>query len=186
MRRSTALVVVAVLLVGVADSHVDWETVDKRGLANVNGIRVDITGWARDTVQGTLQSFGTGCGDLLKPLPGSEAGLAALAAVAQFSPPDSANPRWHQGLQAGDWLLLELSFERLSPAVVLLQRGPEGWRLHPTAIWSGSTEPWRPGPLIRDHLAQQAPLAPEALIGCFRPQQDFRTWAPRVAESSRP
>ncbi len=79
MRRSTALVVVAVLLVGLADSQVDWETVDTRGLANVNGVRVDITGWARDTVQGTLQSLGAGCAGVLQALPGSEAGVAALA-----------------------------------------------------------------------------------------------------------
>ncbi len=168
-----------VVLVGVVDSHVDWETVDKRGLLNVNGVRVDITGWARDT----LQALEPGCGALLTPPADSAQRVAALAAVAQYSPPDSANPRWHQGLQAGNWLLAELSFERLSPAVVLLQQGPQGWRLHPTALWSGSTEPWRPGPLIRDHLRQHAPQAPAALINCFRPQQDFRTWAPRQAES---
>jgi hypothetical protein len=78
-------------------------------------------------------------------------------------------------LQDGHWLIAEVSFERLNTAVALLQRHGEQWRIHPKAIWSGSTEPWYPSTRIRDHLMQQAPEAPKGLIDCFTPEQDFRS-----------
>jgi hypothetical protein len=63
----------------------------------------------------------------------------------------------------------ELTFEKLSPAVVLLQSdGPTG-TLTERAIWSGSTEPWRSGPHIRAYLRARAPQAPQALLACLDP-----------------
>ena len=173
MRRATAALLSAVVLVGLVDTHVDWETVDGQGLLDVNGMRFDPRGWVRDR----LAPVGHDCTVLQRVAAHSAVGAAAAAAVARHSPPDSAHARWHQGLQQGPWLIAELSFERLSPVVALLQRQDDGWQLHPTAIWSGSTAPWNPAPRIRDHLWLQAPDAPEALLACFRPLQDFRAAA---------
>ena len=44
MKRTTAALLLAAVLVGVVDSHVDWETVDGKGLINVSGVRYDPVG----------------------------------------------------------------------------------------------------------------------------------------------
>ncbi len=173
MRRATAALLSAAVLVGLVDSLVDWVTVDGQGLLEVGGTRFDARGWARER----LAPVGHDCAALQRVAADSAMGAAATAAVARHSPPDSAHARWHQGLQQGPWLIAELSFERLSPVAALLQRQGDGWQLHPTAIWSGSTAPWNPAPRIREHLRRQAPDAPEALLACFRPLQDFRAAA---------
>ena len=171
MKRSTAALVLGALLIAVVDTHVDWETVDGRGLLNVNGTRFDPKGWARDKAHITRRD----CAWYPSHNVDSDIGVSAMRAVARHSPPDSARARWHQARQDGHWLIVELSFDRLSPAVALLQRQGGQWRMHPKAIWSGSTEPWYPSTRIRDHLSQAAPEAPAGLIACFAPLQDFRT-----------
>jgi hypothetical protein len=172
MRRSTAAWVLALLVsAGVIDSHVDEETVDGRSLIRIDGVRHDPVGWAR----GKLQSLEQRCDAPIRLPSDSPVAMAVKRAVSEHSPPDSANPQWHQGLQDGDWLIVELSFERLSPVVALLQHQSSTWRLHPTAIWSGSTEPWSAAARIRDHLSQQAPEAPARLLACFSPLQDFQS-----------
>jgi hypothetical protein len=171
MKRKTAALVLAVVLIGVVDSHVDWETLDGKGLLNVSGVRFDPMGWGRDKAQATRRD----CAWYTRPSADGAIGTAVLRAVSRHSPPDSSRPRWHSALQDGHWLIVEVSFEKLNPAVVLLQREGEQWRLHPKAIWSGSTEPWYPSTRIRDHLRQQAPEAPKGLIACFKPEQDFRS-----------
>ena len=71
--------------------------------------------------------------------------------------------------QQGDWLVAELVFAQLNPAVVVLQAVPEGIRLPERAVWSGSTSPWQPGPRIRQHLELQVPQVPAALLACYDP-----------------
>ena len=44
MKRTTAALLLAAVLVGVVDSHVDWETLDGKGLINVSGVRYDPVG----------------------------------------------------------------------------------------------------------------------------------------------
>jgi hypothetical protein len=171
MRRRTAGLLAAALIIGVVDSHVDWETVDGQGLFNINGARFDINGWARER----MPNLGLRCDELTVPEAQGVVGQEVLRVVAQHSPPDSAQPRWHQARQAGPWLVVELSFQRLSPVVAVLQHRAGQWQLHPTALWSGSTEPWTPAPRIRDHLTRHAPNAPADLIACFVPLQDFRS-----------
>ncbi len=173
MKRKTAALLLTVMMVLVVDSHVDWETIDGRGLLNVNGHQLDPMGWARDKAHVTRRD----CAWYTSPSVDSDVGQSAMSAIARHSPPDSAQARWHQGRQDGHWLIAELSFERISPAVVLMQRQGDRWWVHPKAIWSGSTEPWYPSTRIRDHLMQQAPEAPKGLIACFTPVQDFRSWS---------
>jgi hypothetical protein len=179
MRRRTAGWLAAVLFTGVVASHVAWETVDGQGVININGTRFDLTGWVREHTR----TVGLRCNEFTAPDARSALGQSVLRAVAQHSPPDSAHPRWHQALQAGPWLVVELSFERLSPVVAVLRQQAGDWYLHPTAIWSGSTEPWVPGPRIRDHLALHAPEVPAGLVACFTPRQDFR--APALLQGPR-
>jgi hypothetical protein len=173
MKRKTAALILTAMVVVVVDSHVDWETIDGRGLLNINGIRMDPVGWVRDKAQTTRRD----CAWYTSPTLDSAVGQSVMKAIARHSPPDSAQARWHQARQDGHWLIAELSFERISPAVVLLQRQGDRWLVHPKAVWSGSTEPWYPNTRIRDHLMQQAPEAPKGLIACFTPKQDFRSWS---------
>jgi hypothetical protein len=95
-----------------------------------------------------------------------------LRLIAQHSPPDSSALQLVALLQQGNWLVAELRFEQLSPAVVLLRReGAQGSSegLSERAIWSGSTEPWRSGPHIRAYLRSREPQAPQALLACLDP-----------------
>lgn len=171
MKRKTAVLLLALVSVGVVDSHVDWETLDGKGLVNVSGVRFDPLGWMRDKAQVTRRD----CAWYTQPSADSALAASVLRAISQHSPPDSQQPRWHSARHDGNWLVVEVSFERLNPAVALLQRQGEQWRIHPKAVWSGSTAPWHPSTRIRDHLMQQAPEAPKGLIACFSPQQDFRS-----------
>jgi hypothetical protein len=175
MKRKTAALLLTVVMIAVVDSHVDWTSVDGKSLLNINGQAMDPVGWFRDKTQNIRHDCKAyGSAQLQSPV-----GRSVMAAVARHSPPDSAHARWHQARQDANWLIAELSFERLSPAVVLFQRQGDDWHIHPKAIWSGSTEPWFPSTRIRDHLMQQAPEAPQGLIACFTPEQDFRAWAAR-------
>jgi hypothetical protein len=171
MKRKTAALLLTTVILMVVDSHVDWETIDGRSLLNINGLRMDPMGWARAKAHVSRRD----CAWYASPSADSDVGQSVMKAIAQHSPPDSAQPHWHQARQDGLWLIAELSFERISPAVVLLQREGGRWVVHPKAIWSGSTEPWYPSTRIRDHLMQQAPEAPEGLIACFTPIQNFRS-----------
>lgn len=171
MKRKTAALVLAIVLVAVVDSHVDWETLDGKGLVNVSGVRFDPVGWARAKAQATRRD----CAWYNSPSVDSDTGVAVMRAVSRHSPPHSQQARWHAARQDGRWLIVELSFEQLNPAVVLMEQRSGVWHLHPKAIWSGSTEPWYPSTRIRDHLELQAPEAPKGLIACFKPQQDFRS-----------
>ena len=171
MKRTTAAILLTVLLIGVIDTHVDLQTIDQKRLVNVNGATFDPKGWLLDKAQLVRRD----CLLQARPSADSAVGVTVLNAVAQYSPPDSASVQWNQARQDGDWLIAELSFDQLNPVVALLTRQGDRWELHPRAIWSGSTAPWYPSTRIREHLRQQAPEAPQGLIECFKPLRDFRS-----------
>lgn len=72
-------------------------------------------------------------------------------------------------MQYEQWLLAEVEFDTLLPAVVLLREESGALRVQERAIWSGMTHPWKVGPLIRNYISRQAPDAPAALFACFTP-----------------
>ena len=168
MKRHVAATLLVLTTLGVINAHVDVEAQDDRYFGVWQGKKHDVIGWVADQSNqlwrdcSTVQHLGNA----------SPAAVQVLTLIADHSPPDSRSARLVSLQQQGDWLVAELTFAQLNPAVVLLRAGPAGWQLPERAVWSGSTSPWQPGPRIRQHLARQAPQAPQvpaALLACYDP-----------------
>lgn len=166
MKKHVALTMLALTSLGVLNAHVDLPEVDGRRFVQAQGQLHDVQGWLEDRWTAATRS----CSNLESVPADGPTGQATLAAVRVFSPPDSETARLLQLQAQGQWLLAELEFERLNPAVVLLSRHGGTPHIVEGAIWSGSTEPWRPAPLIRRHLRQRAPQAPQELLDCLEPR----------------
>ena len=150
---------------GVINAHVDVEAQDGRYFGVWQGKKHDVIGWLADHKNQLWRDCST-VQQLSNASPEAE---QVLTLIADHSPPDSRDARLVSLLQQGDWLLAELAFARLNPAVVVLQAVPKGMRLPERAVWSGSTAPWQPGPRIRQHLVLQVPQVPAALLACYDP-----------------
>ena len=150
---------------GVINAHVDVEAQDGRYFGVWQGKKHDVIGWLADHKNQLWRD----CSAVQQLSNASPEAEQVLTLIADHSPPDSRNARLVSLLQQGDWLVAELVFAQLNPAVVVLQAVPEGMRLPERAVWSGSTSPWQPGPRIRQHLALQVPLVPAALLACYDP-----------------
>ena len=150
---------------GVINAHVDVEAQDGRYFGVWQGKKHDVIGWLADHKNQLWRD----CSAVQQLSNASPEAEQVLTLIADHSPPDSRNARLVSLLQQGDWLLAELVFAQLNPAVVVLQAVPEGIRLPERAVWSGSTSPWQPGPRIRQHLELQVPQVPAALLACYDP-----------------
>jgi hypothetical protein len=166
MKKHVALTLLLVTTLGVLNAHVDVPQVDGRRFVLTQGQMYDAIGWGED-----LWTRATRRCSQVQALGRTEPVYAkALADIQAYSPPDSRSARLQQLQQAGDWLIAEVEFDQLSPAVVVLQVQGERVVVVHKAIWSGDTRPWRPAPLIRQHLSQQAPKLPAQLLACYSPQ----------------
>lgn len=165
MKKHVALTLLLLTTLGVINAHVDLPEVDGRRFVLAQGKLHDPLGWFEDQWTQSLRR----CGAVRRLDSNSNDVQASLRAIQAFSPPDSQSARLLQVLAHSDWLLAEVEFERLNPAVVLLRKNPTQVQVVGDAVWSGSTEPWRPAPLIRRHLSAKAPELPRALLECFTP-----------------
>jgi hypothetical protein len=165
MKKHVAATLLGLTVLGLADVHLDLESVDDGHVVRWQGRQHDVRGALAEQTNAWWRS----CGAVQRLHESSDQAQQVLRLIAQHSPPDSTRLQLVRLLKQGDWLVAELTFERLSPAVVLLQSdGPPG-ALAERAIWSGSTEPWRSGPHIRAYLRSRAPQAPQALLDCLDP-----------------
>ena len=165
MKRHVAATLLVLTTLGVINAHVDVEAQDGRYFGVWQGKKHDVIGWLADHKNQLWRD----CSAVQQLSNASPEAEQVLTLIADHSPPDSRNARLVSLLQQGDWLVAELVFAQLNPAVVVLQAVPEGMRLPERAVWSGSTSPWQPGPRIRQHLALQVPLVPAALLACYDP-----------------
>ena len=144
-------------------SHLELRSSDDSWLLLVDGRAVDVAGelsqnytrWTRDCLQ--VQAVAA-----TEPLHAQ-----ALTALRQHSPPDSQSAELRQLTRSGSWLLAHARFNTLQEAVVLLEVGPQGVRVPEGAVWSGSTHPRRPEPIIRRYLQSRVPSVPEPLLACM-------------------
>lgn len=166
MKRHVAATVLALTALGLIDVHVDVNVEDGRYIVLWQGKKHDLIGKLADRANALLRN----CASVGHLDSSSQKAQQALALVAQYSPPDSEQVQLMALLEQGPWLVAELNFARLSPAVVVLRLDATGMSLPQRAIWSGSTAPWQPGPLIRQHLRTHVPQAPKALLDCLDPK----------------
>jgi hypothetical protein len=165
MTRHVAATLLVLTTLGVINTHVDVEAQDGRYFGVWQGQKHDVMGWV---TEGSNQLW-RDC-NAVQRLP-SDSPMAAqvLALIRDYSPPDSRQAKLVSLQRQGDWLMAELAFAKLNPAVVVLRDASDGLTLPERAVWSGSTAPWQPGPRIRDHLQRQVPEVPVSLLACYDP-----------------
>lgn len=145
-------------------SHLELEPADDSWLLLVDGRPVDLAGWASERYAALTRQC-----DQVKGLQASDRLYAdALAVLRQHSPPDSQSAQLLGLSQQGDWLLAQVQFTRLHNAVVLLHASGQGLTIPEGGVWSGTTHPHRPEPLIRRYLHKRVPGVPADLMTCWR------------------
>jgi len=165
LKRHVAATLLVLTTLGVINAHVDIEAQDGRNFVVWQEKKHDVIGWLSDHNNQLWRD----CSAVQQLSHASPVAAQVLSLIAEYSPPDSRNAKLVSLLQQGDWLLAELAFAQLNPAVVVLRSDPRGMRIPERAVWSGSTAPWQAGPRIRQHLALQVPEAPAALLACYDP-----------------
>ncbi len=163
MKSRARLVLLALLLVLVPLSYLDVEHADDSWLLRVTGVPVDVRGLVSDGFVRLARS----CSRVQALGPDDQRFTSALRAIRQESPPHSLSAQLVDLRQQEDWLLAQVRFANLHDAVVLLHASGAGHVIAPGGVWSGSTHPHRPGPVIRRFLRSRVPQAPGDLIDCF-------------------
>lgn len=165
MKKHVALSVLALTTVGLVLSHVGVERADNRFVLNVDGVPVDAWGALQDHMNRLTRQ----CDGVTFHTAAQAAASPLLQAVREYSPPDSRQLQWRQMLSLAQWQLLEVTFDTLEPAVMVVQDRGAPVSMQNAAIWSGPVAPWQPGPWIRTYLHTQAPAAPAQLLACYDP-----------------
>ncbi len=163
MKSRAIGVLLAVLLVAVPLSHLEVEPSDDSWLVRVDGVPFDVAGLMADQALALTRR----CGQVQSLGPTDPRFASALAALRQESPPHSLSAQLVDLRQQGDWLLAQVRFADLNNAVVLLQASGAAYVIPAGGVWSGSTHPHRPGPVIRRFLRGKVPQAPGDLVDCF-------------------
>jgi hypothetical protein len=165
MKKHVAITMLVLTALGILRAHVTVEGQDGAYFLNFQGKKHDVVGGLLNQKNSLFRQ----CGPVNKIEIQSQVADSALHAIQNFSPPDSRNARLLGVLQQGPWLLAEVEFSTLNPAVVLLQMDGQKTRIVEGAIWSGTTAPWQSASLIRRYLQDRAPKVPAELLACFDP-----------------
>ncbi|MEY2805218.1 MAG: hypothetical protein RL657_2554 [Pseudomonadota bacterium] len=161
--------VLGLVVAGLIVSHVRWIELDGRHLVDIDGRKVDLAGMIQDQ----LTAMTRNCQAVTRWEPDDADYLSALNVIRHYSLPQSATGRIISAWSSADWMLIEVEFTDLLPAVVTLHKERGELHIVPHAVWSGSIHPWRAAPWIRDYIARQASGIPPHLLACFEPQSPF-------------
>jgi hypothetical protein len=167
MKKYVALSLLAVTALGVIASHLEVQRYDDGYFLRIDGVPVDASGHASEALNRATRRCDAVAQRSPSDLSSDPSATAVKGLISDYSPPDSERLQLRQLLSLGPWFLAEVEFSDLQPAVILIEQNAQGLSIHNDSIWSGSTQPWVPGPWIRRYLRQRAPLAPPALWDCF-------------------
>ena len=165
MKKHVAITLLVLTTLGVLKAHVDLEQQDGRYFLSYLGKKHDVLGTLMNQTNSVLRQ----CGSVQQLDIKSSVATGTLAAIQNFSPPDSQKAQLLGVTRQDAWLLAEVEFTTLNPAVVLLKITPQGIGIVDGAVWSGTTAPWTSAPLIRRYISERAPQVPAALMACFDP-----------------
>lgn len=163
MKRHVALTLLALTTAVVVDLHVDWRRTDNGVLLRVAEHDLDIVGRMREAWTQVTRT----CRPVTPLHAGDPAWTDTLAAIRDYSPPDSRSARLLALWRQDRWLLAQVEFDTLMPVVVTLQADGPRVAIEPRGIWSGNTAPWVAAPRIRDYLRRQVPQLPSSLADCL-------------------
>lgn len=166
MQKKTSLAILCATVLCVVYLHVEWVPADNGSLLVIDGRKIDLLGIADNRWNQITRN----CDALVRLAPSDDKYQTALSLIKEYSPPDSVSAKIASAWTLGSWTLVEVEFEELLPAVVMIRASENESFIVPSAIWSGYTVPWKSAPYIRRYLSQQAPEAPKSLTNCFDPQ----------------
>jgi hypothetical protein len=165
MKKHVAITLLVLTSLGVLKAHVGIELQDGAYFLSYQNKQHDVLGEFLNLTNAVLRR----CGSVQDLDVNSPQADAAFSAIQNYSPPNSKDARLLGLQQQGPWLLAELEFSTLNPAVVLLTSAASSVRVVEGAIWSGTTAPWQSATLIRRYIQDRAPQAPPELMNCFDP-----------------
>ena len=168
MRLKKSLILLSLTSVLVLSSHIGWIRDDLGILLTVDDRPIDVVGNFEDK----LNKLTRNCGEVERLTVSNKQFQMAQSLIHDYSPPDSSNSNIASAWSVGTWILVEVEFKKLLPAVVLIQKADSEAAIVPNAVWSGYTNPYLPAPFIRKFLIQKLDSPPLALINCFEPQSD--------------
>ena len=171
MKKKASVALLFVTLVAVLFLHIELMTTENGALLVVDNQEFDFIGsinnqWNRHT---------RSCNSVKRLLPSEAKYQLAQSLIENYSPPHSKFAMIASAWTAEEWILVEVEFTDLLPAVVLIQtKEPESF-IVPNATWSGYTKPWKSAPYIRKYISNNGNGMPPSLTNCFDPQsQSFQ------------
>jgi hypothetical protein len=168
MRLKKSLILLPLASVLVLSSHIGWVRDDLGLLLTIDERPIDVVGKFEDK----LITFTRNCGEVKRLTASNKQYQLAQSLIHDYSPPDSSNSNISSAWAMGTWILVEVEFKELLPAVVMIQKADSDAAIVPDAVWSGYTNPHLPAPFIRKFLIQKLNSPPVELINCFEPQSE--------------
>ena len=168
MRIKKSLILLPLASVLVLSSHIGWVRGDLGILLTIDERPIDVVGNFEDK----LNTLTRNCGEVKRLTASNKQYQLAQSLIHDYSPPDSSKANISSAWSMGTWILVEVEFKELLPAVVMIQKADSDAAIVPDAVWSGYTNPHLPAPFIRKFLIQKLNSPPVALINCFEPQSE--------------
>lgn len=153
----------AALTVLLPLGHLELESSDDSWLLRVDGRPVDVAGYLSEKYTALTRN----CDQVQGVPPTDPLHADVLGAIRQYSPPDSLSAQLVALIRQDRWLLAQVEFSTLQDAVVLLKASEQSLTIPQGGVWSGTTHPHRPEPVIRRYLQSTVPAAPVDLTACF-------------------
>ena len=166
MKKNVYLVLLAVTLLAVISIHVHWTKTENGTLLVIDNKPVDLLG----AIHNQWNRVSRTCSAVTRLSPKDTKYQIAETLIKNYSPPSSQTAVVAGAWSMESWTLVEVEFQDLLPAVVLIQTTENQTLIVPNAVWSGYTQPWAAAPYIRNYIEQQVPEMPVALTRCFDPQ----------------
>ncbi len=168
MRLQKSLILLPIASILVLSSHIGWIRDDLGLLITIDDRPIDVVGYFEDK----LNTLTRNCGGVRRLNASNKQYQLAQSLIHDYSLPNSSNVNISSAWSMGSWILVEVEFTELLPAVVIIEKADSDAAIVPNAVWSGYTNPHLPAPFIRKFLSQKFNSPPLALINCFEPQSD--------------
>ncbi|NBS76656.1 MAG: hypothetical protein EB066_01560 [Betaproteobacteria bacterium] len=168
MRLRKSLILLPIASVLVVLSHIGWIRDDLGILLTVDERPIDVIG----NIENQLNQLNRNCDSVERLTVSNKKYQLAQSLIDGYSPPDSSNSKIASVWAMDDWILVEVEFKDLLPAVVLIEKADADAFIVPDAVWSGYTNPHLPAPFIRKFLMHKLASPPLALINCFEPHSN--------------
>ena len=163
--RHVFVMVLFMVLAAVIFEHLAWKRTENGSLLVVDEKEFDVLGELSEK----WNSLTTSCTKVVQLEPENGIYKFAVEKIKAYSPPQSRMAHVASAWTLDPWILVELEFDDLLPAVVLLKRTDQSISIVEHAVWSGYTLPWKAAPFIRAYITSKAPEMPKELINCFQP-----------------